>query len=193
MTAFFDPLHPAGKPGYRSKRHVGGFAIRDTKVRRLNGRWGEVHVPKCGWVRFRWTRQLPAGLGMTRVTVDRAGRWHVSFPAPQPAVAGTGQGGRTGIDRGCGRRWSPPAAGTIARRGSPIARLPATSACSASSPASTRAPSSASVLAATWRSSPPGWPAQGLGREDQHPPGRQQRPRRLGEAEHQGHGAPPEA
>jgi putative transposase len=100
MTAFFDPLNPAGRAGYRSKRHVQGFAIRDTKVRRLNGRWGEVHVPKCGWVGFRWTRQLPTGLGMARVTLDRAGRWHVSFPAPQPAVAATGQGGRTGIDRG---------------------------------------------------------------------------------------------
>jgi putative transposase len=101
MTAFFDPAHPAGKPGYRSKRHVRGFAIRDTKVRRLNRRWGEVYVPKCGgWVRFRWTRALPAGLGMARVTCDRAGRWHVSFPAAQPAVAATGQGGRVGIDRG---------------------------------------------------------------------------------------------
>jgi putative transposase len=100
MTAFFDPANPAGKPGYRSKRHVQGFAIRDTKVRRLNRRWGEVHVPKCGWVRFRWTRQLPGGLGMARVTLDRAGRWHVSFPAPQPAVAATGRGGSTGVDRG---------------------------------------------------------------------------------------------
>jgi putative transposase len=45
-------------------------------------------------------RRLPAGLGMARVTRDRAGHWHVSFPAPQPPVAATGQGGRTGIDRG---------------------------------------------------------------------------------------------
>jgi putative transposase len=100
MTAFLDPSHPAGKPGYRSKRHVQGFAIRDTKARRLNRRWGEVYVPKCGWVKFRWTRPLPAGLGMARVTRDRAGHWHVSFPAPQPPVAATGQGDGTGIDRG---------------------------------------------------------------------------------------------
>jgi putative transposase len=100
MAAFFAPLNPAGRPRYRSKRGNQGFAIRDTKARRLNRRWGEVHVPKCGWVRFRWTRALPAQLGMARVTLDRAGRWHISFPAPQPAVAAGGQGGRIGIDRG---------------------------------------------------------------------------------------------
>ena len=73
--------------------------IRDTKVRRVTRRWGEVQVPKCGWVRFRWTRALPADLGMARVTVDRAGRWHVSFPAPQPALA-RGRRRAVGIDRG---------------------------------------------------------------------------------------------
>jgi transposase len=35
MAAFFDPRNPAAKPGYRSKRRVQGFAVRDTKVRRL--------------------------------------------------------------------------------------------------------------------------------------------------------------
>jgi putative transposase len=100
MAAFFDRDNPAGRPRFRSKRGIQGFVIRDTKVRRLNRKWGEVYVPKYGWVRFRWTRPLPAMLGMARVTVDRAGRWHVSFPAPQPAVPW--QPGRTavGIDRG---------------------------------------------------------------------------------------------
>ena len=69
-------------------------------MRRVTRRWGEVQVPKCGWVRFRWTRALPADLGMARVTVDRAGRWHVSFPAPQPALARRAGGGPVGIDRG---------------------------------------------------------------------------------------------
>jgi len=59
-----------------------------------------MQVPKCGWVRFRWTRTLPAHLGMARVTVDRAGRWHVAFPAPQPALARRAGGGPVGIDRG---------------------------------------------------------------------------------------------
>ena len=60
MAAFLNPANPAGRPGYRSRRTAQGFAIRDTRARRLNRRWGEVWVPKCGWVRFRWTRLLPA-------------------------------------------------------------------------------------------------------------------------------------
>src|SRR5215471_12686463 len=86
MAAFFDPENPARCPGFRSKRGPQGFVIRDTKVRRISRKHGEVFVPKCGWVRFWWTRPLPAKPGMARVTLDRAGRWHVSFPAPQPAV-----------------------------------------------------------------------------------------------------------
>jgi transposase len=100
MAAFFRPDNPAGEPKYRSKRGPQGFVIRDTKVRRVTRRRGEVQVPKCGWVRFRWTRTLPAHLGMARVKVDRAGRWHVSFPAPQPALARRAGGGPVGIDRG---------------------------------------------------------------------------------------------
>jgi putative transposase len=100
MAAFFDPANSAGRPGYRSSRRGQGFVIRDTVVRRVNRRWGEVQVPKCGWVRFRWTRALPNKLGMARVTLDRAGRWHVSFPGGQPPVASAGAAGRIGIDRG---------------------------------------------------------------------------------------------
>jgi transposase len=88
LAAFLDPANPARKPGWRSKRGTQGFVIRDTAVRRVSRHWGEVRVPKVGWVRFRWSRPLPAGkLGMARVTLDRAGRWHVSFPASQPPVA----------------------------------------------------------------------------------------------------------
>jgi transposase len=100
MAAFFDKGNPAGRPGFRSRRGPQGFVIRDTKVRRISRKWGEVHVPKCGWVRFRWTRPLPARPGMARVTLDRAGRWHVSFPAPQPAVWRRPSGTAIGIDRG---------------------------------------------------------------------------------------------
>ncbi len=103
VAAFFDPANPAGRPKFRSgKRGTQGFVVRDTKVRRLNRRWGEVFVPKCGLVRFRWTRALPEKLGMARITLDRSGRWHVSFLAPQPA-----------IDRG--RRRHRPESGTVPR------------------------------------------------------------------------------
>ena len=101
MVAFFSKDNPAGKPQFRSARRSNqGFVVRDTKVRRLNRRWGEVHVPKCGHVRFRWTRGLPEKLGMARVTLDRSGRWHVSFPASQPALDRQPTGAVVGIDRG---------------------------------------------------------------------------------------------
>jgi putative transposase len=61
---------------------------------------GQVWVPKAGWVRFRWSRAVPAGVKSYRATMDRAGRWHVAFaviPAPVPAP---GNGQVVGIDRG---------------------------------------------------------------------------------------------
>ena len=100
MSAFFDPQNPAGKPTFRSKRSTQGFVIRDTKVRRISRRWGEIWIPKCGWVRFRQTRDLPDKLGMARVTLDRTGRWHVSFPGPQPVLDRQPTGAVVGIDRG---------------------------------------------------------------------------------------------
>jgi putative transposase len=100
MDAFFDPANPARKPSFRDRRGSQGFVIRDTRVRKISRRWSEVHVPKCGWVRFRPTRDLPEKLGMARVTLDRAGRWHVSFSAPQPAVDRQPTGAVAGIDRG---------------------------------------------------------------------------------------------
>jgi transposase len=100
MAAFFDPENPARHSKFRSKRGPQAFVIRDTKVRRISRKWGEVFVPKCGWVRFRWTRPVPAKPGMARVTLDRAGWWHVSFPAPQPAVERESSGTAIGIDRG---------------------------------------------------------------------------------------------
>jgi putative transposase len=100
MAAFFDPKNPARRPGYRSRRGTEGFVIRDTKARRMSRRWGEVWVPKCGWMRFRWTRPLPPSLGTARVVCDRAGRWQVSFPAPQPSVVRERTGKVAGVDRG---------------------------------------------------------------------------------------------
>jgi putative transposase len=75
MSAFLDPKNLARHPGRRTKKGMQGFVIRDARVRRVSGKWGQVHVPKAGWVRFRWSRDLPGGkLGMARVTLDRAGR-----------------------------------------------------------------------------------------------------------------------
>jgi transposase len=104
-TAFLDPRNPARRPTWRKAGRDEGFRIvgkrgQQWDVRRLSRHAGEVRIPKAGWVRFRWSRQLPPGVKSYRVTMDRAGRWHVAFAAiPEPVPApGTGQ--VAGVDRG---------------------------------------------------------------------------------------------
>jgi len=93
MRNFFGGTHR--KPTWRKKSLSEGFrivAVKPEHVRRLNRHHGEVFVPKAGWVRFRWSRQVPECKSY-RVTRDRAGRWHVAFAAiPEPVNApGTGK------------------------------------------------------------------------------------------------------
>jgi transposase len=105
MAAFFDRATPAGRPSWRKAGRDEGFRIvgqrrRQWDVRRVSRRVGEVWVPKAGWVRFRWPRAVPAGVKSYRVTMDRAGRWHVAFAAIPPLVPAPGNGRVVGIDRG---------------------------------------------------------------------------------------------
>ena len=105
MGTFLDPGNPAGRPSWRKAGRDEGFRItgrrgRQWDVRRVSRRVGQVWVPKAGWVRFHWSRQVPPDAKSYRVTMDRAGRWHVAFaviPAPVPAP---GNGQVVGIDRG---------------------------------------------------------------------------------------------
>ena len=61
---------------------------------------GEVWVPKAGWVRFRWSRAVPPGVKSYRVTMDRAGRWHVAFAAVPSRSRHPATARCVGIDRG---------------------------------------------------------------------------------------------
>lgn len=88
------------RPTWRKRGVNEGFVIRDVAITKINRRWAEVTAPKVGRVRFRLSRPLPAGHGMGRVTLDRMGRWHVSFAAPQPAMNRTRTGAVVGVDRG---------------------------------------------------------------------------------------------
>jgi putative transposase len=100
MRNFFSGTHR--KPTWRKKGQHEGFrivAVKAEHVRRLNRHHGQVWVPKAGWVRFRWSRQVPYCKSY-RVTSDRAGRWHVAFAAVPDPVAGPGTGEVAGIDRG---------------------------------------------------------------------------------------------
>ena len=89
-------------PSWRKRGRREGFrivAVGPQDARRVNRRWGQVLVPKLGWVRFRWSRSLPAAKSY-RVTQDRAGRWHVAFAAVPSAVPAPGNGAVVGVDLG---------------------------------------------------------------------------------------------
>ncbi len=100
MRSFFAGTHR--RPVFRKAGRSDGFrvvAVKPGRVRRLNRRAGQVWVPKAGWVRFRWSRAVPEARSY-RVTLDRAGRWHVAFAAIPAPVAGPATGAVVGIDRG---------------------------------------------------------------------------------------------
>jgi putative transposase len=105
LKAFFDPRNPAGRPTWRKAGRDEGFRIvgrhgRQWDVRRLSRQVGQVWVPKVGWVRFRWSRGVPPGVKSYRVTMDRAGRWHIAFATIPDPVPAPGTGEVVGIDRG---------------------------------------------------------------------------------------------
>ena len=104
MAAFCDPGNPAGRPSWRKAGRNEGFRIvghgSQWDLRRVSRKVGQVWVPKAGWVRFRWSRAVPAGVKSYRVTMDRAGRWHVAFATIPALVPAPGNGVAVGIDRG---------------------------------------------------------------------------------------------
>jgi putative transposase len=123
---------PPGQPGFRKRGRSEGFRIVATgpqHVRRLNRRWGQVLVPKLGWVRFRLSRPVPDARSY-RVTRDRAGRWHVAFAAVPAAIPGPCTGEVVGIDRGVtvtlalsdGRTYQAPADRDVRRLQRRLAR-----------------------------------------------------------------------
>jgi putative transposase len=100
---FFAGTHR--RPKWRKAGRNEGFRIVGQRgaqwdARRLNRGWGEVRIPKVGWVRFRWSRELPAEARSYRVTRDHSGRWHISFAVLPAPIGGPGTGEVVGIDRG---------------------------------------------------------------------------------------------
>src|SRR5215467_14407553 len=100
MANYFNGTH--GKPTWRKAGRDEGFrivALRPGQVSRLNRHWGQVLIPKAGWVRFRWSQAVPQAKSF-RVKLDRAGRWHIAFAAIPAPVVGPGTGKVVGVDRG---------------------------------------------------------------------------------------------
>ncbi|ORB61604.1 RNA-guided endonuclease InsQ/TnpB family protein [Mycolicibacterium tusciae] len=101
MRHFFAGTHR--RPKWRKAGVHEGFrqvAVKAHHVEKLNRRIGRVWVPKVGWVQFRLSRPVPAGVKSYRVTRDRAGRWHVAFAHIPDPISGRGDGSLVGIDRG---------------------------------------------------------------------------------------------
>ena len=101
MQNFFGGTHR--RPTWRKAGVHEGFrqvAVKPRHVERLNRRFGRVWVPKVGWVRFRMSRPVPAGVKSYRVTRDRVGRCHVAFADIPEPIAGPGDRSVVGIDRG---------------------------------------------------------------------------------------------
>jgi transposase len=100
MTNFFAGTHR--KPTWRKAGRDEGFravAVKPGQIRRLSRKTSEVWIPKAGWMRFRWSRAVPATESY-RVTRDRADRWHVAFAAIPLPIPAPGTGRVVGVDRG---------------------------------------------------------------------------------------------
>lgn len=92
------------KPSWRRKGSTIGFRVvgrpaRAWEVRRLNRHWGEVRIPKAGWVRFRMSRSVPGDVKSYRVTF-KANQWHIAFACIPRPIPGPCDGSLLGIDRG---------------------------------------------------------------------------------------------
>jgi putative transposase len=101
MRNFFNRTHR--RPTWRKAGRHEGFrqvGLKPRHIKRLSRRYGQVWIPKVAWVRFRWTREIPATVKSYRVTLDRSGRWHIAFAAIPEPVAGPDDGSVVGLDRG---------------------------------------------------------------------------------------------
>jgi putative transposase len=101
MRNFFNGTHR--RPTWRTAGRHEGFrqvGVKPSHLKRLSRRYGQVWIPKVGWVRFRWTREIPDTVKSYRVTLDRSGRWHVAFAAIPEPVPGPDDGSVVGVDRG---------------------------------------------------------------------------------------------
>jgi putative transposase len=101
MRNFFNGSHR--RPTWRKAGKHEGFrqvGFKPRHLKRLSGRYGQVWIPKVGWVRFRWTRNIPDAVKSYRVTLDRSGRWHIAFAAIPESVPGPADESEVGVDRG---------------------------------------------------------------------------------------------
>jgi putative transposase len=101
MRNFFNATHR--RPTWRKAGRHEGFrqvGVKPRHIKRLSRRYGQVWMPKVGWVRFRWTRDMPDIVKSYRVSFDRSGRWHIAFAAIPQHIPGPDDRSVVGVDRG---------------------------------------------------------------------------------------------
>ncbi len=101
MRNFFHGTHH--RPTWRKAGKHDGFrqvGLKLRHIKRLNRRYGQVWIPKVGWVKFHWTRTIADTVKSYRVSLDRSGRWHIAFAAIPDPVPGPDDGSVVGVDRG---------------------------------------------------------------------------------------------
>jgi len=75
------------------------FQGREVEVKKFNGRYSAVRLPKIGWVKFRDTRPLRGTIKNATVTLDALG-WHISFACEIAHIVPANICPAIGIDRG---------------------------------------------------------------------------------------------
>jgi len=86
----------AGYPKFHKRGRNDSFRQpQSVRVRKLNGKWAEVHLAKLGWVRFRMHRPLEGVIKSATVKL-KAGQYHVSFQVEMPEKRDADNGGEPG-------------------------------------------------------------------------------------------------
>lgn len=88
--------NPVQSARFTSASSAGGLRVR----RRSNPRWGEVYLPKVGWVRFRWSRDLPGQPSSVTVRHLPDSTWELSFVVEAPDRERPGTEQVAGLDLG---------------------------------------------------------------------------------------------
>ena len=90
-----------GFPDFKKRGDKESFTFngREITVERLNRRWGRVKLPKIGWVKFRYTRNISGKITEATVSLTSLG-WQISIACKDCDVRPFATEGAVGIDRG---------------------------------------------------------------------------------------------
>lgn len=99
FTRFFTGKGKFPTPRVRGVNDTFRFQGREVSTRPLNSKWGEVRLPKIGWVRFRDTRPIKGDVISATVSRDGDG-WYVSFASSIQHNSEPSDLPTVGIDRG---------------------------------------------------------------------------------------------